>query len=80
MNIKAFSFIQHQLIPMALIAGNIALAHLIYLIANGDDHYTLWATVICITALTIGILRSNRYLLIGATVLYSIVLLVGIFI
>lgn len=75
MNIKAFSFIQHQLIPTALIAENIALVHLIYLLAKGDYNYPLWATLICITALTIGILRANKFLLIGATVLYSIVLL-----
>ncbi|MBE9601361.1 hypothetical protein [Pedobacter sp. MC2016-24] len=75
---KEAKIIQQTWIPVALIAGNIALSHFIYLLAKGDYNYHLWATVICIIAITTGILRANKYLLIGGTGFYSIVLLVAI--
>ena len=75
MNLKTFSFIQHKLIPTALIAGNIALVQFLFLLAKGDYTYALWATVICITTLTIGIVRANKYLLMGGIGFYSIMLL-----
>jgi hypothetical protein len=75
MNMKAFSLIQHKLIPTALIAGNIALVQLIYLLAKGDYNYILWATALCIISLVIGILRANKYLLLGGIISYSILVL-----
>lgn len=78
MKVKIFAFIQHTLIPIALIAGNIALVHAIYLLAKGDFHYALWATVICLVTLTVGIVRANKYLLIGGTGIYSLILLAAI--
>ena len=78
MNIKTFSFIQHQLIPTALISGNIALVHLIYLLSKGDYNYALWATIICLTTLTIGIVRANKYFLMGGIGFYSMMLLATI--
>jgi len=75
MNMKAFSLIQHKLIPTALIAGNIAVVHLIYLLAKGDYSYVLWATVVCIISLTIGIIRASKYLLLAGIIFYSALVL-----
>lgn len=77
MNLKEFRLIQHNLIPLALIAGNIALGHLIYLLANGEWDFSLYATAISITALTTGIIKSNKYLLLAGTLFYFVILIVG---
>lgn len=74
MNMKGFSLIQHKLIPTALIVGNIAVAHIIYLIAKGDYSYILWATAASIIALTIGTVQANKYLLIVGIVSYLLLL------
>lgn len=73
MNRKAFSLIQHKLIPTALIAGNIALVHLIYLLAEGDSGYFLTAIAICIIVMATGILRPNKYVLLAGLVAYVLV-------
>lgn len=75
MNMKAFSLIQHKLIPTALIAGNIALVHLIYLLAKGDYSHTLSATALCIISLIIGILLANKYFLLAGIISYTILML-----
>ncbi|MDR6782748.1 hypothetical protein ABIE26_000765 [Pedobacter africanus] len=72
---KTFAFIQHQLIPRALIAGNIAVVHLIFLLAKADYGYVLWATACCIVMLTAGIVRASKYLLIAGITAYLAVLL-----
>lgn len=74
MNMKAFSLIQHKLIPTALIAGNIALVHFIYLLAIAGSSYLLIATAICIIILATGILRPNKYLLLAGIIAYSLLL------
>lgn len=74
MNRKAFSLIQHKLIPMALIAGNIALVHFIYLLGEEGCIYPLIATAICIMILATGIFRSNKYLLLAGIVAYALLL------
>ncbi len=71
MNMKAFSLIQHKLIPTALIAGNIAVVHLIYLLAKGDYGYNLCAVAASIICLVIGIIRASKYLLLTAIIFYS---------
>lgn len=74
MNRKAFSLIQHKLIPTALIAGNIALVHFIYLQAEGGSRRLLIATAICMITLATGILRPNKYLLLTGIVAYALLL------
>jgi len=69
------SFVQHKLIPTALVAGNIAVVHLIYMLARGDYGYGLWATAACIAGLTIGTIRGNKYLLVAAATIYFAMLL-----
>ncbi|MNL20736.1 hypothetical protein D3C87_1419950 [compost metagenome] len=75
MSLSNHSFVQHKLIPTALIAGNIAVIHLIYMLAKGNYGYSLWATAACIAGLTIGTLRGNKYLLIAAAAIYFAILL-----
>lgn len=74
MNKKAFGVIQHKLIPTALIAGNIALAHLIYLLEKGDHSYSLVLTTISVIVLTTAILRPHKYLLLTGISFYVVVL------
>lgn len=78
MNVRAFNLIQHKLIPIALIACNIALVHAIYLLAKADDRYTLFAVVICLVVLIVGILRSAKYVLLTGIILYTLTLLFGL--
>lgn len=75
---KAFTLIQHKLIPGALIAVNIAIVHLIFLLAKADYSYSLWITALCAIALAIGIVRASKYLLVAGMVLYLLVLLPAI--
>lgn len=74
MNRKAFSLIQHKLIPTALIAGNIAVVHFIYLLAVSGSSYLLTATAGCIIILATGILRANKYLLLAGIIAYALLL------
>lgn len=74
MNKKAFGLIQHKLIPTALVAGNIALAHLIYLLEKGGHNYSLVLTAASVIVLTTAILRPHKYLLITGICFYTIVL------
>jgi len=75
---KEFRLIQHNLIPLALIAGNIAIAHLIYLLAIGLYGYNLVMVSMGVTALTLGIVRPNKYLLLAGIIFYTVVLFFGI--
>lgn len=75
MNSKTLNLIQHKLIPIALIAGNIALVHAIYLLAETGNYYTLFTVVICLVVLAIGILRSAKYMLLTGIVFYTLILL-----
>lgn len=79
MNINSFSYIQHKLIPTALIALNMAFVQLLYFFSKVDLNYTLYMTVICIALLTIGILFANKYLLMGGIIFYSTLVLGFIF-
>ena len=74
MNKKAFVLIQHKLIPTALIAGNIALAHLIYLLEKGGHTYSLVLTIISVIVLTTAIIRPHKYLLLTGIFFYAVVL------
>ena len=75
MNVKAFNLIQHKLIPIALIASNVALVHAIYLLAKADDHYVLFTVVSCLVLLTIGILHSAKYILLTGIIFYTLILI-----
>ncbi|SMD08240.1 hypothetical protein [Pedobacter africanus] len=73
---KTFALVQHKLIPTALIAVNIAVVHLIFLLAKADYGYVLWATACCTLALGIGIVRASKYLLIAGIAAYLAMLIV----
>jgi hypothetical protein len=75
MNKKAFALIQHKLIPTTLIAGNIALVHLIYLLEKGGSTYSLVLTAGSVIVLTTAILRPHKYLLLMGIFFYAAVLL-----
>jgi len=75
---KAANLLQHKLIPLALIASNIALAHFIYLLANAHYSYTLILTLFTLLTLVVSILRPNKYLLSTAIVFYIACLLVSL--
>jgi hypothetical protein len=75
MNKKAFGLIQHKLIPTTLIAGNIALAHLIYLLEKGGNSYSLILTAVSVIVLAAAILRPHKYLLLTSIFFYAAVLL-----
>jgi hypothetical protein len=70
MNKKDFKILQHNLIPLALITGNVALAHFIYLLTNAHYSYTLILTSFALLTLVVSILRPNKYLLSMAIILY----------
>jgi len=72
---KQAKVIQHTLIPIALIAGNIGLAHLIYLLANGMFSLQLPALAITLVLLGMGILKADRLLLLIGTGAYILILL-----
>lgn len=72
---KAANLLQHKLIPFALIAINIALAHFICLIANAHYSYTLILTLFALLMLVFSILRPNKYLLSTAIIFYIACLL-----
>jgi len=74
MNRKAFGLIQHKLIPTALVAENIALAHLIYLLEKGGQSYSLVLTAASVIVLTTAILRPHKYLLLIGIFFYAVVL------
>jgi hypothetical protein len=74
MNKKAFVLIQHKLIPTALIAGNIGLAHLIYLLEKGGYSYLLVLTILSVIVLTTAIIRPHKYLLLTGIFFYAVVL------
>lgn len=71
---KDFNLIQHKLVPLALIASNIALAHFIYLLTNDSYSYTLILTLIAMLTLAGAILRPNKYLLLTAIIFYALFL------
>jgi hypothetical protein len=74
MNKKEFSFIQHDLIPRTLVIGNIAIIHLVYVLATGGDILTLSGIGASILLLTAGIFKQNKYALILGMVLYILIL------
>ena len=78
MNKKTFRLIQHTLIPLALIAANTALAHLIYLLEIGAYNYLLILTLNALMFLSAGIFRANKYLLLSSIVLYTLLLIFSI--
>jgi len=78
MNKKAFALLQHWLIPTALLAGNMALVQLIYLLAQGNYGYSTILTGIAIIVLTTGILRPKKYLLLSGIIFYTIVLFLAL--
>lgn len=72
---KASKLIQHNLIPVTLIAGNVALAHLIYLIANGLFGLPLLTLAIIIVMMVLGVLRADKILLSVGSLAYTLLLL-----
>ena len=63
-----------KLIPTALIAVNIALAQLIYLLEKGGHSYSLVLTIVSVIVLTTAIIRSQKYLLLTGIFFYAVVL------
>lgn len=79
MNKKTFSLIQHKLIPTALITGNIALVHLIYLLEKGGDSYSIVLTAAAVVVLSTAILRPKKYLLMAGIIFYTSILALTLF-
>lgn len=72
---KLFILIQHKLIPVALMAGNMALIHFIYLLAMNGNDYFLMLTAVSLGILAAGILKPNKYILVSGIFFYLLILI-----
>lgn len=67
---KTFKLIEHQLTPLALITANVALFHMIYIIANGLETTLVLSIVFRLGLLVLAIVYKNKILLISAVLIY----------
>lgn len=72
---KESKLIQHNLIPLALIAANVALAQLIYLMAENSDMYRFIINMICLCLLGYGTFKANKVTLLLGIIGYTSFLL-----
>ncbi len=69
---KEAKLIQHTLIPIALIFGNIAIAHFIYLIARESLNANVLFVVFGLALLSTGVFKANKFLLLLGIIAYSL--------
>ena len=67
---KSFKVIEHQLTPFALITGNVALFHMIYIIANGLEASLVVSIIFRFALLILAIVYKNKFLLASAVLVY----------
>lgn len=71
---KASKLVQHTLIPVALMAANVALAHFIYLLVHDHNDYLLPVAGLCLLILGFAIIRAKRLFLLLGIMAYSLFL------
>lgn len=69
---KEAKLIQHTLIPVALILGNIAIAHFIYLVTREALSLNILFVALGLALLGVGILKANKSILFIGIATYSL--------